>query len=122
MKAQAQQDAEAALAEPLDVYRAFFLDGQPFIGGDAPVDRRHPPGATLEFLRAIDYDFPDWATEYMARMEAALGDAYSRAGRRRARLHRVRQVADRLRARPGSGPAAPAGPFPVCVPRRAPRR
>ena len=33
--------------------------------------------ATLEFLRAIDYDFPDWAEEYMAAMEAALGDAYS---------------------------------------------
>ena len=44
MKAQAQQDAEAALAEPLDAYRAFFLDGKTFIGGDAPVDRRHPAG------------------------------------------------------------------------------
>ena len=42
LKAKAQQDAEAALAEPLDVYRAFFLDGKPFIGGDAAVDRRHP--------------------------------------------------------------------------------
>src|SRR5687768_4266391 len=36
MKAQAQRDAEAALAEPLDVYRAFFLDGRTFIGGDTP--------------------------------------------------------------------------------------
>src|ERR671915_1058604 len=36
MKARAQQDAEAALAEPLDAYRSFFLDGRPFIGGDAP--------------------------------------------------------------------------------------
>jgi glutathione S-transferase len=33
--------------------------------------------ATLEFLRAIDYDFPAWAEEYMGAMEAALGDAYS---------------------------------------------
>ena len=33
--------------------------------------------ATLEFLRAIDYEFPAWAEEYMARMEEALGDAYS---------------------------------------------
>src|SRR4051812_13951468 len=32
-KAQARADAEAALAEPLDVYRAFFLDGKTFIGG-----------------------------------------------------------------------------------------
>ena len=43
IKAQAQQDAEAALAEPLDAYRAFFLDGKTFIGGDTPLDRRHPP-------------------------------------------------------------------------------
>jgi len=33
--------------------------------------------ATLEFLRAIDYDFPAWTEEYMARVEEALGDAYS---------------------------------------------
>ena len=32
--------------------------------------------ATLEFLRAIDYDFPTWAEEYMAAMEDALGEAY----------------------------------------------
>src|SRR5687767_13520984 len=36
MKAKAQQDAEAAVAEPLDAYRLFFLDGRTFIGGDAP--------------------------------------------------------------------------------------
>ena len=33
--------------------------------------------ATLEFLRAIDYDFPAWAEEYMTAVESALGDAYS---------------------------------------------
>ena len=33
LKAQAQ-DAEAALAEPLEAFRAFFLDGRRFIGGD----------------------------------------------------------------------------------------
>src|ERR671917_2753263 len=36
MKAQAQKDAEEALAEPLDVYRMFFLDGRAFIGGERP--------------------------------------------------------------------------------------
>ena len=36
MKAQAQKDAEAAIAEPLDVYREFFLEGKTFIGGAAP--------------------------------------------------------------------------------------
>jgi glutathione S-transferase len=76
MKAKAQKDAEAALAEPLDVYRAFFLDGKTFIGGDAPSIADMRLAATLEFLRAIDYDFPAWAEEYMSAMEAALGDAY----------------------------------------------
>jgi glutathione S-transferase len=77
MKARAQQDAEAALAEPLDVYRAFFLEGKPFIGGATPSIADIRLAATLEFLRGIDYDFPAWAEEYMAAMESALGDAYS---------------------------------------------
>jgi glutathione S-transferase len=77
MKARAQKDAEAALAEPLDAYRAFFLDGRTFIGGDAPSIADIRLAATLEFLRAIDYDFPAWAEEYMAAVETSLGDAYS---------------------------------------------
>jgi glutathione S-transferase len=77
MKAKAQQDAEAALAEPLDVYRAFFLGGKPFIGGDRPSIADIRLAATLEFLHVIDYEFPDWASEFMARMESTLGDAYS---------------------------------------------
>jgi glutathione S-transferase len=77
LKAKARQDAEAALAEPLDVYRAFFLEGRRFIGGDHPSIADIRLAATLEFLRAIDYDFPDWAERYMVAMEEALGDAYS---------------------------------------------
>ena len=77
MKAKAQRDAQAALAEPLDVYRQFFLDGRTFIGGDSPTIADIRLAATLEFLRAIDYDFPAWAEEYMSAMESALGDAYS---------------------------------------------
>jgi glutathione S-transferase len=76
-KAKAQQDAEAALAEPLDVYRTFFLAEQPFIGGDTPSIADIRLAATLEFLRAIDYAFPEWAEDYMRRMEETLGDAYS---------------------------------------------
>ena len=34
------------------------------------------PGSR-EFLRAVDYPFPDWTNEYMALVESALGDAYS---------------------------------------------
>ena len=77
MKAQARQDAEDAIAEPLDVYRTFFLDGKQFIGGDSPSIADMRLAATLEFLRAIDYEFPAWTEEYMAAMEATLGEAYS---------------------------------------------
>jgi len=77
MKARAQQDAEAALAEPLDVYRAFFLDGKAFIGGAAPSIADIRLAATLEFLQAIDYELPAWAQEYMAAMETSLGEAYA---------------------------------------------
>ena len=76
-KARAAKDAEAALAGPLEVYRTFFLADRPFIGGDEPSIADMRLAATLEFLRAVDYPFPDWAEEYMSRMEEALGDAYS---------------------------------------------
>jgi glutathione S-transferase len=77
LKSRAQQDAIEALAGPLDVYRAFFLDGKRFIGGDSPSIADIRFAASLEFLRAVDYDFPAWAEEYMAAMEEALGEAYS---------------------------------------------
>ena len=77
VKAKAQKDAEAAVAEPLEVFHGFFLEGKKFIGGDSPTIADIRLAATLEFLRAIDYDFPAWAEEYMRAMESALGEAYS---------------------------------------------
>jgi glutathione S-transferase len=77
VKAKAAKDAEAALAQPLGVLHDWFLDGKQFIGGDRPSIADIRWVATLEFLRAIDYDFPAWTEEYMARVEEALGDAYS---------------------------------------------
>ena len=77
LKEKARQDAQDALAGPLDVYRAWFLDGRTFIGGDTPSIADIRLAATLEFLKAIDYDFPAWAEDYMAAMESALGEAYS---------------------------------------------
>jgi glutathione S-transferase len=77
MKAKAQKDAEAALADPLEAFRSFFLDGRQFIGGDQPSIADIRWAATLEFLRAIDYDFPAWTEDYMQRVEDALGEAYS---------------------------------------------
>jgi glutathione S-transferase len=76
LKARAQKDAQAALAEPLEAFR-FFMHDRPFIGGDHPSIADIRIAATLEFLRAIDYEFPAWAEEYMQRMESTLGDAYS---------------------------------------------
>ncbi len=77
LKAQAQADAAAALATPLNAYHEFFLAGQRFIGGDHPSIADIRLAATLEFLHSIDYDFPGWVTEYMEAMESELGDAYS---------------------------------------------
>ena len=77
MKAKAQRDATDAIAGPLDVYRTFFLDGKQFIGGASPSIADIRLAVTLEFLHAIDYEFPEWVKEYMTALEAALGDAYS---------------------------------------------
>jgi glutathione S-transferase len=77
LKEKAVQDATAALADPLEVYGTFFIGDKQFIGGDSPSIADFRFAATLEFLRAIDYEFPAWAEEYMQRMESTLGDAYS---------------------------------------------
>jgi glutathione S-transferase len=77
LKAKASKDAEAALAGPLEVYNTFFLGGRRFIGGESPSIADMRFAATLEFLRAIDYDLPSWAEEYIGNMEDALGEAYT---------------------------------------------
>lgn len=76
-KAQAQRDAAAAIATPLEAYHGFFLAGRRFVGGDQPSIADIRLAASLEFLRAIDYEFPGWATEYMESIEETLGDAYT---------------------------------------------
>jgi glutathione S-transferase len=77
MKAQAQADAAAALAGPLEVFHSWFVGGTDLIGGDRPSIADIRLAATLEFLRVIDYEMPQWAEDYMARVEEILGDAYS---------------------------------------------
>jgi glutathione S-transferase len=76
-KASARAAAEAAISRPLEVYKEWFLGDQTFIGGDSPSIADIRLAATLEFLRAIDYDLPAWAEAYVAAMESALGDAYT---------------------------------------------
>jgi glutathione S-transferase len=77
IKAKATRDAAEAIATPLEAFHAFFLDGRKFIGDDSPSIADIRLAVTLEFLKAIDYPFPDWCEEYMSAVESALGDAYS---------------------------------------------
>jgi glutathione S-transferase len=77
LKQRAQEDAKAAIAVPLEAYHRFFLNGRRFIGGDVPSIADIRLAATLEFLKAIDYDFPGWTIDYMDAVEATLGDAYT---------------------------------------------
>jgi glutathione S-transferase len=77
LKAQAVKDATDALADPLNAFEKHFLRDRKFIGGDRPSIADIRLAATLEFLRAIDFEFPAWAEEYMTAAETTLGDAYS---------------------------------------------
>jgi len=75
-KAEAQKAALDAIAEPLDVFHKFFMDGKPFIGGAKPSIADIRLAATLEFLAIVDYKLPAWAKTFMADMEKSLGKAY----------------------------------------------
>jgi glutathione S-transferase len=77
LKAQAQSDAEEALARPLEAFHEHFLSGRSFIGGDSPSIADIRLAVSLEFLRAIDYELPAWVEEFMQRVEDVLGDAYT---------------------------------------------
>lgn len=77
VKDQARQDAEDGLAFPLEAFKTHFLAGRQFVGGDKPSIADIRWAVTLEFLRSIDYELPDWAEEFMSAVESALGDAYS---------------------------------------------
>lgn len=77
LKLQARADAEAALAEPMAVFDSYFVRGG-FIGdGAGPSIADIRLAATLEVLAMADAPLPAWATDYLARVEAALGEAYS---------------------------------------------
>jgi len=76
-KQAAQKSAIAAIAEPLEVFHKFYLDGKPFIGGATPSIADIMLAATLEFLSAVDYELPSWAKTYMAGVEKSLGGAYA---------------------------------------------
>jgi glutathione S-transferase len=73
----ARKAAVAALAEPLDVLHKFYMNHKAFIGGDHPSIADIRLASTLEFLAAIDYELPAWASHYMAEIEKTLGAAYT---------------------------------------------
>ncbi len=75
-KAAARAAAEEAIAEPLEVFREYFVrDG--FIGdGPSPTIADIRLATTLEFLALNDAPLPPWAQSYIERVEAKLGDAY----------------------------------------------
>jgi glutathione S-transferase len=75
--ATAKKSAIAAIAEPLEVFHKFYMDGKPFIGGATPSIADIRLAATLEFLAVVDYALPSWAKTYMAAMENSLGKAYA---------------------------------------------
>lgn len=76
-KEAARAAAEAAVAEPLDAIRSFFMGNNPFIGGASPSIADMRLASTLEFLRAIDCALPAWAEDYMSAIETDLGAAYA---------------------------------------------
>jgi glutathione S-transferase len=76
-KDKAQKAAAEALGEALDAFHKFFLHGTTFVGGNHVSIADIRLACSLEFLNAIDYDFPAWAKTYMSAVETALGDAYA---------------------------------------------
>jgi glutathione S-transferase len=74
----ARKSAEEAIPRILNVYRDFYGIGDGFIGGgDSPTIADIRLAATLEFLAVTDMELPDWAKDYIQRVESALGEAYS---------------------------------------------
>jgi len=76
-KEAAQKAAADAVAEPLEVFHRFYMNGKPFVGGDSPSIADIRLASTLEFLAAIDYPLPAWAQAYLGTMEKSLGQAYA---------------------------------------------
>jgi glutathione S-transferase len=76
-KEAARKAAEDAIPRILDTYRQFYIEDDGFIGGDSPTIADIRLACTLEFLAVMDTELPSWATDYMQRVESALGDAYT---------------------------------------------
>ena len=77
-KEAARKSAEDALPRTLDVFPAFWGTDTGFIGGgDSPTVADIRLACTLEFLEVTDTGIPEWAKDYISRVESALGEAYA---------------------------------------------
>lgn len=76
-KESGRRAAEESIPRLLEVYRDFFLTDAGFIGNDEPTIADIRFASTLEFVPLTDIELPGWVTDYLQRVESALGDAYS---------------------------------------------
>ena len=76
-KEKAQKAAAGAVGETLAAFHKFFLEGKTFVGGDQVSIADIRLACSLEFLKVIDYHFPEWTKTYMGALAKALGDAYA---------------------------------------------
>jgi glutathione S-transferase len=76
-KEKARDAAAGAVGETLAAFHKFFLEGKTFVGGDHVSIADIRLACSLEFLKVIDYHFPEWAKTYMAAVAKALGEAYA---------------------------------------------
>ena len=60
-KEKARDAAAGAVGETLAAFHKFFLDGKTFVGGDHPSIADIRLACSLEFLKVIDYPYPEWA-------------------------------------------------------------
>jgi len=73
----ARKAAGDAIPRVLQAYREYYGADGGFIGGDKPSNADIRLASTLEFLAVTDTELPEWAKDYMQRVESALGDAYT---------------------------------------------
>ena len=88
LKAQAQRDAETALAEPLNAFQ-FFLDGPRLHRRLAPVDRRHPPVRDARVPEGDRLRLPELDDRLHGARRVDAGRRVLGAGGRRPRLRGV---------------------------------
>ena len=79
LKAAARDQAEAEVHRLLEVIKTCFIGkgGEGFIGADSPTIADMRLAASLEFAPSLNNPIADWAKAYVARVEQALGDAYT---------------------------------------------